>query len=80
MQLLGDIGGETKDLVFSRSLVKARKGNADVMKGWAFNKIYYLINQVTLQGNRPELLKEIHELSARYGITTPYSPELQNLD
>ncbi len=80
MQLLGDIDGKTKELIFSRVLSQAKKGTADVMKGYAFNKIYYLINRVTIEGNRPELLQEIQELSRRYGIQTPYSPELQKLD
>ena len=76
MQLLGDVDGKTKELIFSRSLQKAPRGDAGIMKGYAFNKIYYLISQVTLQGKRPELLKEIEDLSKRYGITTPYSPDL----
>lgn len=80
MQLLGDIEGETKELVFTRSLLDAPKGGPDVMKGWAFNKIYYLINRITAEGNRPEILKEIAVLSQKYGIQTPYSPELQKLD
>ncbi|MBI2092466.1 MAG: hypothetical protein HYT75_05710 [Deltaproteobacteria bacterium] len=80
MQLLGDIEGETKELVFTRSLDDAPKGGPDIMKGWAFNKIYHLIDQVTREGNRPELLKAIEDLSRKYGIQTPYSPELQRLD
>ncbi len=80
MQLLGDVEGKTKELIFSRSLKEARPGGPAVMKGYAFNKIYHLINRVTIEGNKPELLQEIRSLSQRYGIQTPYSPELQNID
>lgn len=77
MQLLGDVEGKTKELIFTRSLTEAQKGNADIMKGYAFNKIYYLISRLTTQGNDPQTLQEIDVLSRRYGITTPYSPEIQ---
>ena len=77
MQLLGDVDGKTKELIFSRSLKDAQTGNADIMKGYAFNKIYYLISRLTSEGNDPKLLQEINALSNRYGITTPYSPEIQ---
>ncbi len=80
MQLLGDIDDDTKELIFTRSLAKAEDGPADIMKGYAFNKIYHLISRVTTEGQNPALLKEIQDLSKRYGITTPYSPDLETKD
>ncbi len=80
MQLLGDVDGKTKELIFSNALATSKKGGEDIMKGYAFNKIYYLISRVTVEGAKPELMKEISELSRRYGITTPYSPELDKKD
>ena len=77
MQLLGDVDGKTKELVFTRSLKDAAQGNVELMKGYAFNKIYYLISRLTSGGNNPQILQEITALSQRYGITTPYSPEIQ---
>ena len=76
MQFLGDVDGKTKELVFTRSLKEAKRGNDEIMRGYAFNKIYYLISRVTTEGSKPELLKAIEDLSRRYKITTPYSPEL----
>lgn len=80
MQLLGDVEGKTKELIFSRSLKEAKKGNEDIKRGYGFNKIYYLISRATVEGPRPEILREIDELSRRYGIVTPYSPELEETD
>ncbi len=80
MQLLGDVEGKTKELIFSRSLKEAKKGTADIKRGYGFNKIYYLISRATIEGPKPEILKEIAELSRRYGIVTPYSPELEEED
>ena len=80
MQLLGDVDDKTKELVFSRSLDDAPKGGVDIMKGYAFNKIYYLISRITKGGHNAELLKQIQELSQKYQVTTPYSPELAEVD
>ncbi len=80
MQLLGDVDGITKELIFSRSLGEAKKGTEEIMRGYAFNRIYYLISRVTVEGRKPELLSQISDLSRRFAITTPYSPELEKLD
>ncbi len=80
MRLLGDVDGKTKELIFSRSLNEAPKGDVQILRGWAFNKIYYLISRLTDVGNDPKILQEIGDLSRRYEIVTPYSPELQKID
>ncbi len=80
MQLLGDIDGQTKQLVFTRDLADAKKGSEDVKKGYAFNKIYHLISRLSQERDDTKLLDEIQALSRRYGVTTPYSPELANMD
>lgn len=80
MQLLGDVDGKTQELVFSRTFSQAKKGGPDVMRGWAFNKIYDLINRLTEKGDDPELIRQIASLSREYGITTPYSDELKRAD
>lgn len=80
MQLLGDVDKNTKELIFTRALADAPKGGVEIMKGYAFNKIYYLISRVTTTGQNETLLKEIRQLSQRYGVTTPYSPELIEAD
>ena len=80
MQLLGDVQGETKELIFSRSLAEAEKGGPEIKKGYAFNKIYHLISEMTTKGQDPKTLKEIQALSQRYNVTTPYSPSLETND
>ena len=42
--------------------------------------IYHLISRVTREGQNSKVLNEIQELSKRYGITTPYSPDLETRD
>jgi hypothetical protein len=80
MQLLGDVDNKTKELIFSRSLKEAKKGTEEIRQGYAFNKIYHLISQATAKDADPALVSQIEALSRRYGVTTPYSPELEKID
>lgn len=80
MQLLGDIDGKTKELVFSRALSEAKPGSEDIKTAWAFNKVYHLIGRMTEKGESPEIRAQISQLSRQYGIQTPYSVELETKD
>jgi len=61
-------------------LSEAKKGNEQIMLGYAFNKVYYLINRATVEGSKPDILARIGALSQKYGVVTPYSPELEKTD
>ena len=43
---------------------------------WANRKVSFLLDQVRLKGDNPELLSEIDRLAVRYGIVTPYTSYL----
>ncbi|MBI4353117.1 MAG: VWA domain-containing protein [Candidatus Omnitrophica bacterium] len=76
MQFLGEADGKTKELIFTRSLRNAEKGTEEIKRGYAFSKIYYWIGRLTVEGPNPAILREIENLSARYGVATPYSEEV----
>jgi len=74
MQLLGEMSGGTKELLFRKSLHDAEQGDASIAREWAFSKIYYLISEDTLNTNSDKKsFKEIDNLSKKYGIVTPYN-------
>ena len=76
MQLLGRVNGETKELIFRRSIDDAKEGAEDIAREWAFRKIYYLISRDTMGlGDHTRLRLEIDELSRKYNIVTPYDIE-----
>ncbi len=72
MQILGDIGGETKEVIFAGDLAKAEHGTRDIAVAWAFNKVYHLIGRMTAEGPAPELKAQIQDLARRFDIRTPY--------
>ncbi|MBF0533271.1 MAG: VWA domain-containing protein [Candidatus Omnitrophica bacterium] len=75
LQLLGDLGGKKREFMIEGDLRQARKGDAAIARHWAFNKIYHLIAQLEHDKANPDISKQIHALSARYKIETPY-PDL----
>ena len=77
MQLLGDVDGKTKELIFTRALKDAKSGTEEIKRGYAFNKIYCLISRMTAESQTPGLLSQIESLSRQYGIQTPYSSEVE---
>ncbi len=79
MQILGEIEGKTKELIFKRSLADASIGGEDIASEWAFSKVYYLISRNTMGiGDIDKLREEIDGLSREYGIITPY--DIQDRD
>lgn len=72
MRLTGEAGPRNKEVVFRSSLREAAKGDADIARRWAFERIYHLIGEVVRQGEKPELVREIRELSRKHGIKTTY--------
>lgn len=75
-QILGEIEGSVKELIFSMSLANAQKGGSDIAREWAFRKVYHLISRITMgSGDRQSMLDEIAALSKKYGIVTPYGED-----
>ena len=72
MRLTGIAGDARKELVFRADLREAETGDADIARRWAFERVYYLVGEIVRQGERPELVRQIRELSRRYNIATSY--------
>ena len=72
MRLSGQAGSNDKEIIFRADLAEASGGDAEIAKSWAFQKAYHLIGRMTEEGETPELLGEVRELSRTYGIRTSY--------
>lgn len=71
--LTGKVDGETRTYVYEDQLFRDEGGDDFLPRLWATRKIGYLLNQIRLQGENPELVDAIVDLSLRYGIVTPYT-------
>jgi len=72
IRIVGNIGDRTKEFIFSNDLQNASAGNGSIARYWAFNKIYHLISEMTMNGFDPAYVTEIEELSRKYGVEIPY--------
>ncbi len=62
---------------FTYPVTFAAHGGSDFLpRLWATRKIGYLVNQIRLHGENPELVDAIIDLSLEYGIVTPYTSYL----
>jgi uncharacterized protein YegL len=73
LQLLGDTKDETNEFIIVGSLEKAARGNKDIARNWAFNKIYYLIGLLEHDRENEDILNQINDLCGRFDINTPYT-------
>lgn len=72
--LSGEVGGLKQEFTYNDLLFPANAGGQPfIARLWATRKIGYLLNQIRLRGENPELVQSVVTLSRRYGIITPYT-------
>ncbi|HNR32394.1 MAG TPA: VWA domain-containing protein [Candidatus Hydrogenedentes bacterium] len=73
MRLVGTAGEKRKEVIFRADLSKARGADREIARSWAFAKGYDIIGEISRVGEQPEMLRQLHELSAQYGFQTSYT-------
>ncbi|MBE2182000.1 MAG: VWA domain-containing protein [Anaerolineae bacterium] len=72
--LTGDVNGEQRSFVYDGFSFRERGGGESfISQLWATRRIGDMLNQIRLNGENPELVNSIVNLSVRYGIITPYT-------
>lgn len=74
LRLQGRAGEQQKEIVLKADLAGAEKGTREIAEGWAFEKTYHLIGEITEVGETPEIMGEIERLSDQFNVRTSYSP------
>ena len=72
LRLAGKAGAERKEVIFRTGFDEAEAGTRDIARGWAFQKAYHIIGRISREGESPELLGELKQLRAEYGVRTSY--------
>jgi Ca-activated chloride channel family protein len=75
LRISGRRGGKDLSLSFPLDLaIDNRTGNRDlVARMWAAKKVGFLIDEIRLEGEADELVREIVRLGTRFGILTEYT-------
>ena len=74
LRILGDSGGNKKDIVFSLDFEGAEPGGEGIRREWVMQKIYRLINDHLVAG-RADTLREIRDLSVRHNVPLLYGED-----
>ncbi|MDQ3168279.1 MAG: VIT and VWA domain-containing protein [Chloroflexota bacterium] len=74
--LRGTVNGTVREYIFDDVSLSTAGGDAFVPRLWATRRIGYLLQQIRLGGEDPELVRSVVDLSVRYGIVTPYTSYL----
>ncbi|MFN7975945.1 MAG: VIT and VWA domain-containing protein [Acidobacteriota bacterium] len=76
IRLTGDVAGERREMVFETTFTDEAKADerSDFIPAlWATRKVGYLLEEIRLKGENPELKDEVVRLSKEFGIMTPYT-------
>lgn len=74
LRLRGDAGSEHKDMILRAELSTSSTGDREIARRWAFEKVYYLIGEISRLGETPELMDALGKLSREYNISSVYQP------
>ena len=78
--LSGQLNGRKKSYEFPADFSISSSPQKAVPKIWAQRRVGYLMDQIRLSGQSPELVQEITDLSKKYGIMTKYTSFLVDVD
>jgi Ca-activated chloride channel homolog len=74
ISLSGQVNGQEQTFIYEGMDFPARAGGEDFIgRLWATRRIGDLLNNIRLNGENPELVDSVVNLSIRYGIITPYT-------
>lgn len=74
--LRGAAGGREQSFTYSVDFPQRARANNFVPRLWATRRVGLLLEQIRLNGEQDELVKEVTDLATRYGILTPYTSYL----
>jgi Ca-activated chloride channel family protein len=72
----GTVNGRPKQFSYQVHFPQTAAGNDFIPRLWATRRTGYLLEEIRLHGENPELREEVTELARTYGIVTPYTAYL----
>ena len=74
--LTGFVNGQKKVYEFRATATKDSKAQDFIPRLWAIRKVGYVLDEIRLRGEKPELKDEVILLGKKFGIVTPYTSYL----
>ncbi|SET72763.1 VIT and vWA domain-containing protein [Stigmatella erecta] len=74
--LTGYVNGEKRTFEYGTTAPKEATRDGFIPRLWAIRKVGFLLEEIRLRGERPELRDEVISLAKKFGIVTPYTSYL----
>lgn len=74
--LEGTVNGATRQFTYEVHFPNAEDAHEFIPRLWATRRVGYLLDQIRLHGENPELRDEVTELARQFNIVTPYTAYL----
>jgi Ca-activated chloride channel family protein len=74
--LEGDADGTPQKFTSSVTFAKESTDQSFVPRLWASRRVAYLLDEIRLHGENPELKNEVTDLARQFGLVTPYTAYL----
>ena len=72
----GTVNGATRKLAYEVTFPNRSDEHEFIPRLWATRRVGYLLDEIRLHGENPELRDEVTQLARKYGIVTPYTAYL----
>src|SRR5207248_4089430 len=76
VKVTGTINGEKKEFATDVNFAENDTANAYIPRLWATRRVGWLLDEIRMHGESPELKDEVTRLARRWGIVTPYTAYL----
>lgn len=76
LSLRGTVNGRERSFAYQLEFPGAATANGFIPRLWAARQVGFLLDQIRLHGENPELRDEVTRLARQYGIVTPYTAYL----
>lgn len=77
IKLSGKVGKEDRELTYTVDFPKRTEDGREFVEHlWARRKVGFLLDQIRVNGESDEVVKEVTSLAKKYGIATPYTSYL----
>ncbi|MFZ5469513.1 MAG: VIT domain-containing protein [Myxococcota bacterium] len=76
VKLTGHVNGDKRVFEYGATAPREAKADGFIPRLWAIRKVGYLLEEIRLRGEKPELRQEIVALGKKFGIVTPYTSYL----
>ena len=73
LTITGSVAGEERKFTYDVNFRSDSREHDFIPRLWATRRVGYLLDEIRLRGENPELKEEVTELARKYGIVTPYT-------